>query len=73
MNEEMFDLAIPILIVVVFVNFVWAWILTAVTPPQGPDPALRGTGDPDWRAFDAGPPGVRKPLMGKIKPKIKAV
>lgn len=52
----------PILIIVALVNFIWAWIPTAVKPPEG------GEVDPEWKYLDAGPEGVRRSVAAEIKP-----
>ena len=62
MFEEILRYLFPISIVLVLVNFVWAWALTAVKPPDAP--AARS--ETDWRYLDAGPEGVRKTIGQEI-------
>jgi hypothetical protein len=72
MYEGLWRYAIPTMIAVAFVNFVWAWILTAVKPPCGPEKeTIPDPIHPDWKHLDAGPEGVRKTIVQKMKPKIK--
>lgn len=64
MYKIFLDYSLPILIVVAFVNFIWAWIPTAVKPPDG-------SADLEWGHLDAGPEGVRRTVAAEMKPQIK--
>jgi hypothetical protein len=66
MNEEFVSIAIPTLIAWVFVNFVWAWILTAVNASEVPkNPA--GI-DPDWKQLERRPPIEGEELVTPVRP-----
>lgn len=74
MIEGFFAYGIPMMIGLVFVNFVWAWVLTAVKPPEIPEgERISGKVNPDWRDLDGGPEGVRKNMIEKIKPRTNVV
>lgn len=63
----------PILIIVALVNFIWAWIPTAVKPPEGSqEKRVLGAVIPEWRSLDGGSEGVRRSVAAEIKPQIKA-
>lgn len=51
----------PILIIVALLNFIWAWIPTAVRPPE------ESVANPAWRYLE-GPEGVRRSVASEIKP-----
>jgi len=64
----------PVMIGLVFVGFLWAWILTAVKPPQKmEDEQITGAVNPEWKYLDAGPEGVRRNIFEKIERPRKAV
>lgn len=65
MYKIFLDYSLPILIIVAVVNFIWAWIPTAVKPPEG-------SADLGLRYLDAGPEGVRKAVAVEIQKQIKA-
>lgn len=71
---EFLRYGIPIMIAMVFVSFLWAWILTAVKPPEGSEgkPVPDETG-PDWKYLDAGPEGIRKNVIPEIRRQTKNV
>ena len=72
MYEELFKYAIPVLIAVAFVNFAWAWILTAAKPPANSEENTRPDKiNQDWKYLDTGPEGVKMTIPQKIKPKTK--
>lgn len=74
MVEGLFEYGIPLMIGVVFVNFVWAWALSAVKSPEYlEEERISGRVNPDWRDLDAGPEGVRRNIFEKIEPQRKAV
>jgi len=74
MDEIFLRYGIPLFIALAFASFMWAWILTAVKPPEGlkdkpfPDPA-----DPSWKYLDAGPEGVRRNVTQEIQRHTKRV
>lgn len=71
---EFLEYALPIMIGLVFVSFLWAWMLTAVKPPQkSMEDRISGAVNPDWRSLDAGPEGVRRNIFEKIEPQTKSV
>lgn len=71
MVEGFLEYGIPMMIGLVFVNFVWAWVLTAVKPPEIPeDEHISGRVNPDWRTLDAGPEGVRKNIIERYHKKV---
>ncbi|MDC4223893.1 MAG: hypothetical protein MPW15_06600 [Candidatus Manganitrophus sp.] len=68
------EYGLPVMIALVFVGFLWAWVLTAVKPPQNlEDERITGTVNPDWKYLDAGPEGVRRNIFEKIERQRKAV
>jgi hypothetical protein len=72
--DGLLEYAIPIMIAMVFVNFFWAWILTAAKPPKSPTGnQIPDTTEGGWRYFDAGPEGVRKNLGHEIQRQTKSV
>jgi hypothetical protein len=72
MYEGLLKYAIPTLIVISFVNFIWAWILTAVkSPTRVVEENLPGGIGQDWKYMDTGPEGVKLTIPQKVKPKIK--
>ncbi|TAJ97855.1 MAG: hypothetical protein EPO39_19025 [Candidatus Manganitrophaceae bacterium] len=74
MVEFVLKYGIPVMIVLAFVGFLWAWMLTAVKPPQKSEESrLSGAVNPDWRTLDAGPEGVRRNIFEKIKPQTKSI
>lgn len=74
MYEGFLRYAIPISIAMAFVSFLWAWILTAVKPPESSEEnPVQGKVDPRWRLLDAGPEGVIKNVTQEIQQKTKAV
>ena len=72
MSEELLRTLFPILIALIFVNFIWAFIVTAV---KGPEPAgerpVSGRINQEWKDLDAGPEGNRKTIAEEIRPKTK--
>ncbi|MBI3802245.1 MAG: hypothetical protein HY282_00595 [Nitrospirae bacterium] len=74
MNEQFLHYAFPIMIVLAFVNFLWAWMLTAVAPPRpAEEHRISGQANPEWRALDAGPEGIRINLIEKVNQQTEAV
>ncbi len=68
------EYGLPVMIGLVFVGFLWAWIFTAVKPPQKlEDERISGLVNPDWKYLDAGPEGVRRNIFKKIERQRKAV
>lgn len=68
MYRIVLEYGLPVMIGLVFVSFLWAWILTAVKPPQkSEDERITGRVNPDWRYLDAGPEGVRRNIFEKIE------
>lgn len=74
MYEGLLEYAIPAMIAMTFVSFIWAWIRTAVKPPESreekPAPVMVL---PQWKSFDAGPEGIRKSIMQGIRPRTKII
>lgn len=75
MSQGFLEVGLPTLIALVFVNFVWAWVVTAATPPGRPEEKrVWDEGDLDRIELgDAGPEGVRKGINEEIQPKTKVV
>ena len=74
MDEITLGYALPSMIVLAFVNFAWAWVLTAVKPPQkSEDNCISGRTNPDWSTLDAGPEGIRRNIFDQIEPQTKWV
>jgi hypothetical protein len=74
MYEGFLEYGIPMMIGLVFVNFVGAWVLSAVEPPERFErEQISGWVNPDWRDLDAGPEGVRRNIFEKIEPHTKSV
>lgn len=75
MADGFFEYGLPTLIALAFVNFVWAWMLTAVKPPERlEDEPLPGEIHPDWRYLeDAGVEGTRKRVAEEITPQTNVV
>ncbi len=73
MDERILLDAIPMMIVLTLINFVWAWVLTAVTPPEERQEQLLSRPAPtDWRLLrDAGPEGVRKRVVDAMTSQTK--
>lgn len=69
MYEGLLKYAIPMLIVLTMINFIWALILTAIKPPGVlDDKRMPGHVDPDWKYLDAGPIGIRKSVGQEVHP-----
>jgi len=73
MYEGLFRYAIPIMIGMVFVSFLWAWLLTAVKPPESPQEKPAGAANLEWKYLDAAPEGFIQPLVQKVQPRTKAL
>lgn len=73
MYEGLFRYVIPIMIGMVFVSFFWAFLLTAVKPPESPE-EKQPAGKPtlEWKYLDAGPEGVLQPVTQEVRPRTKA-
>lgn len=73
MSQGFLEYGLPTLIALVFVNFVWAWMLTAVKPPEGSgEKRIPEEGNPDWKYLEEGAPGgARKNLAEEIKPQTR--
>ena len=72
MYEALLKYAIPTMILIALVNFIWAWILSAVKPPAGSEEkTLPVPVNQEWTSLDAGPEGIRTMIPQRIKPKIK--
>lgn len=75
MSQGFLEVGLPTLIALVFVNFVWAWVVTATKPPEGTEEErVWNEGDLDRIDLgDAGPEGIRKGISEEIQPKTKVV
>lgn len=75
MSQGFLEVGLPTLIALVFVNFVWAWVVSAATPPGRPEgERVSSEGDLDRMELgDAGPEGVRKGISEAIQPKTPVV
>jgi len=74
MVQIVFGYVLPIMIALTFVSFLWAWMLTAVKPPQkSEENCISGPVHPDLKYLDSGPEGVRKNIFDKIEPQTKSV
>jgi hypothetical protein len=73
MNQGFLEVGLPTLIALVFVNFVWAWVVTAAKPPErSGNERIPDKADPDWKYLEeGGPDGVRKNVAEEIKPETK--
>lgn len=72
MYEILSKYAIPMMVLIVLVNFIWAWILSAVKSPAEPEAnTFSAPVNPEWKSLDAGAEGIRIMIPQKIRPKIK--
>ncbi|TAK10195.1 MAG: hypothetical protein EPO39_00615 [Candidatus Manganitrophaceae bacterium] len=71
--DGFFEFGLPTLIALAFVNFVWAWMLTAVKPPERSEDEPIPV-HPDWKYLEeAGPEGVRSNVTEEMKPQTQVV
>jgi hypothetical protein len=74
MYEGLFRYAIPIMIAMAFVSFLWAWLLTAVKPPESlKETEAAGKTNLHWKHLDAVPEGIIQQITQKIQPRTKAL
>ncbi|MBI3802748.1 MAG: hypothetical protein HY282_03205 [Nitrospirae bacterium] len=75
MYEGFLEYGLPILIVLTFVNFIWAWVLTAVKAPERSEEKRRaGEAGADRPYLEEGRSGgTRKSIAEKVYPKTKTV
>jgi hypothetical protein len=68
MYEDFLKYTIPISIAIVYVNFIWAWIVSAVKPPSSlEDRTLSAQINQNWKYMDTGPEGIKTTIPQKIK------
>ncbi len=72
MYETLLKYAIPTMVLIALVNFIWAWILSAVKSPAEPEEnPFPAPVNQEWKSLDAGAEGIKIMIPQKIRPKIK--
>jgi|GEM_PF-2363873 len=74
MSEELWRYGFPILMGMVFASFTWAWILSAVKPPEvSEEKRNAGKVNLHWTYLDSGPEGTPIQNTREIQPQAKPV
>jgi hypothetical protein len=73
MYEVFLDYGLPTLIALVFVNFIWAWILSLMNPDEvSEEIRIRDKVSPEWKHLDeTSPSKVGDAFAREIKPRTK--
>lgn len=73
MYEGLLGFGIPVVMILIFIYFLWAWILMTVKPPKEAEEKKTGAKlYARWRHLEAEPEGVRKRVAQEAASKRKA-